>query len=213
MMSQKVITPDWRGEPAFIVCGGPSVAEQNLALLRGRRVIVVNASFKAVPWADVLIFADSNCLSWYGRAIAEFSGRVVTVFEGKPVARYPARIEQYRKMRPPKLSRDPSCLTLARTTVTGAINLAAHLGSHLVVTLGLDGKRAADGRSHHHEPHPRRPMPGCWEKHRKELCSITPSLREWGVEVLNASPESACDAFPVVTLQEALARIDMRKAA
>jgi hypothetical protein len=208
-----LITPDWAGQPAFIICGGPSAAEQGIERLRGRRVIVINASVKAAPWADILIFADDNPWRWYRSEIEAFNGRVVKVYDGKPSARFPVRFEQYRKTRPPVLSRDPSCLTLARTTTTGAINLAAHLGSRLIVTLGLDGKRSEDGRSHHHKPHPKPPMLGCWEKHRKELCSIVPSLKEWGVEVLNASPGSACDAFPIVTLDEALARIDMRRAA
>lgn len=208
-----MLTPEWAGQAAFIICGGPSVKQWNLDLLRGRRVIVINRSFETVPWADVLFFADTNPWRWYREGITNFRGRVMTVFDGKPSKRYPDRFEQYRKTRPPALSSDPSCITMARTSTTGAIHVCAHLGSRQIVTLGLDGKKSEDGRTHHHTPHPKPFVPGCWEKHRKELCSIVPSLKAWGVEVWNASPGSACDAFPIMGLDEALTRIDMAKAA
>lgn len=212
-MMKWTLTPEWAGQAAFIVCGGPSVREQNLDLLRGRRVIVINRSFEAAPWADVLFFADANPWKWYRDGITKFAGRVITVFDSMPSTRYPARFEQYRKCRPPILSHDPSSITMQRTSTTGAIHCCAHLGARLIVTLGLDGRKSEDGRTHHHVPHPKMPAPGAWEKHRRELCSIVPSLREWGVEVWNASPGSACDAFPITSLEEAVARIDMAQAA
>ena len=49
---------EWPRQTAFIVCGGPSVLGQNLELLRGRNVIVINSSVYAVPWADYLYFGD-----------------------------------------------------------------------------------------------------------------------------------------------------------
>lgn len=211
------IERDLAGAAAFIICGGPSVEGQNLDLLRGHYVVAVNRSFETVPWADALFFADSRCWTWYKNGIDSFAGRVITVYDSKPLQKYPARFEQYLKTRPPTLSRDPECLTLARTSVTGAINYLAQRGCSLLVTLGLDGKagKGADGKpkTHHHAPHPKPASLGCWEKHRKELNSILPSLRALGVEVLNASPDSACDAFPIVTLDEALARAQMRAAA
>ena len=61
----------WPGETAYIVAGGPSVAWQDLGLLRGRRVIAVNSSWEAVPWAAILLFAD---LRWW-QANAVRAGR------------------------------------------------------------------------------------------------------------------------------------------
>lgn len=211
------LTPDWARQAAFIVCGGPSVREQNLELLRGRRVIVINRSFETIPWADILFFADANPWKWYRDGIMGFRGRVVTVFERKPSNKYPDRFEQYRKTRPPALSRDPACITMQRTSVTGSIHAALHLGARPIVTLGLDLKaaigKAGSKITHHHAPHPKPFVPGCWEKHRKELHSILPSLKAWGAEVWNASPGSACDAFPIMSLEDAIARIDMAQAA
>src|SRR4029450_12910778 len=72
---------EWPGETVFIVGGGPSVLQQDLGLLRGRRVIVINSSFYSVPWADILYFGDYR---WWNEpenkaAIAGFAGRAVTV--------------------------------------------------------------------------------------------------------------------------------------
>src|SRR5262245_45138593 len=74
------VPQEWSGETAFIVGGGPSVLGQDLELLRGRRVIVINSSVFAVPWADFLYFGDWRW--WHEHenraAIAVFAGRPVT---------------------------------------------------------------------------------------------------------------------------------------
>ena len=72
---------EWEGETVFIVGGGPSVLGVDLEVLRGRRVIVINSSVYAVPWADFLYFGDWR---WWNEpenqaAVASFAGRVVTV--------------------------------------------------------------------------------------------------------------------------------------
>ena len=77
---------EWPGETVFIVGGGPSVLGQDLNALRGRRVIAINSSVHAVPWADILYFADWRW--WYepeNRAAAtSFAGRVVTTSRQVP---------------------------------------------------------------------------------------------------------------------------------
>jgi hypothetical protein len=56
------VAPEWADETAFIVAGGTSVQQLDLALLRGRRVIAVNSSYEVVPFADFLFFNDA---SWW----------------------------------------------------------------------------------------------------------------------------------------------------
>ena len=73
-------TQEWPQEMVCIVCGGPSVLGQDLEQLRGRRVIVINSSVHAMPWADILYFADFR---WYCEpknraAVESFAGRVIT---------------------------------------------------------------------------------------------------------------------------------------
>src|SRR6266404_2056010 len=75
------VTPEWQGETAFLICGGPSVLDQNIDLLRGRKVMVVNSSCYRIPWADILFFGDERWGREYSEAVDAFRGRVVSVRE------------------------------------------------------------------------------------------------------------------------------------
>ncbi len=72
------VTPEWQGETAFLICGGPSVLDQNIDLLRGRKVMVVNSSCYRIPWADILFFGDERWGREYSEAVDAFRGRVVS---------------------------------------------------------------------------------------------------------------------------------------
>jgi len=196
---------EFPGETVFIVAGGPSVLGQDLDALRGRRVIAINSSVHAVPWADYLIFGDWRW--WYeppNRAAAtSFAGRVVTTSRMIP----DKRVLVCRKAKPPGLAREPNSLMQRWTTLTAATNLAAHLVGEggTIVWLGADGQKAADGRTHHHKPHPWPHARGCYDRHREDLVTIIPSLRSLKITAYNASPGTAwADLLPVIDLQEAL---------
>jgi hypothetical protein len=198
---------EWPGECCFIVAGGPSVIEHDLEQLRGRRVVVINSSVHAAPWADFLYFADWR---WWNEpenraAVANFGGRVVTTSQ---MVR-DAKVLICRKVNPPGLAQAPNCLTQKWTSLTGATNLAAHLVGRggTIVWLGADGKPAADGRVWHHKPHRWGPKPERYDRHRGDIATMVDPLRVMGITLLNASPDSAyADLWPVVSLQDALMR-------
>jgi len=139
---------EWSGETVFIIGGGPSVLSQDLDALRGRRVIAINSSVHAVPWADILFFGDWRW--WYepeNRAAAKsFAGRVVTT------SRVPdKRALVCRKAKPPGLAVAADSLMQRWTSLTAATNLAAHLvgAGGTIIWLGADGRKA---RRKHGEP-------------------------------------------------------------
>jgi len=186
------------------------VLSQDLDALRGQRVIAINSSVHAVPWADILFFGDWRW--WYepeNRAAAtSFAGRVVatSIVPDK-------RVLVCHKTRPPGLAVRADSLTQRWTSLTAATNLAAHLigPGGTVVWLGADGGKARDGRTHHHKPHPWPSLTGCYDRHREDLVTIIPSLRSLNITAYNASPGTAwADLLPVIDLQEAL---DERRAA
>jgi hypothetical protein len=110
------------------------------------------------------------------------------------------------KQRPPGLAVERNAVMVKRTSLTGAINLAAHLGTRAIVLLGADGK-VTDGKSHHHKPHRWPVRPGCWDEQKKDLLSIVEPLRLRGIKVINASPGSAwADLWDVMTLEEAISQ-------
>jgi hypothetical protein len=194
---------EWPGETVFIIGGGPSVLGQDLELLRGRRVIVINSSVFAVPWADFLYFGDWRWWHENKAAIAGFAGRAVTVSQS--VA--DSRLLTCRKINPPGLASAPDSLMQKWTSLTAATNLAAHLvgPGGTIVWLGADGKHAADGRTHHHKPHRWPAKPGCYDKQRADLVTILPSLRALKISLFNASPGTAwAELAPVVNLRDML---------
>lgn len=193
---------EWPGECCFIVAGGPSVADVDLEQLRGRRVIVINSSIHAVPWADVAYFGDWR---WWNEpenqaAVANFGGRIVTV--SRLVS--DPKVLVCRSVKPPGLSQSRDSLTQKWTSLTAATNLAAHLVGRggTAVWLGADGKPAADGRAWHHKPHRWGPRPNRYDLHRADIATMVGPLRQMGVTLLIASPGSAyADLWPVVDLR------------
>jgi hypothetical protein len=199
---------EWPGETVFIVGGGPSVRDVELEALRGRRVIAINSSVYALPWADFLYFGDWR---WWNEpdnraAVAGFRGRVVTV--SRLVAE-DKKVLMCRAAKPPGLARQHDSLMQKFTSLTAATNLAAHLigPGGTIVWLGADGKLAADGRSHHHPPHRWPHRAGCYDKQHADLVTIVPSLRALKITAYNASPGTAWgDLLPVISLQDVLER-------
>lgn len=193
---------EWEGQTAFIVAGGPSVATQNLELLRGKNVIAINSSWPVVPFAQYLFFGDKRWWIENWDRVKEFSGKIVTVVELKDAP----QVLWCRKYGPKDfgLSPGPQWLCMRRTSLTAAIELARHLGCARGVLLGADGRASQDGKTHHHKPHKWPQKPGCWDEQRKDLQAIAGPLQACGFEVLNASPGSAINLWPHVNLSDVL---------
>jgi hypothetical protein len=195
--------PQWTGETAFIIAGGPSVLGQNLETLRGRKVIAINSSVYAVPWADFLFFGDPRWYTLHWQTVENFAGIAVTTV----VTCKSSTVRKMIPRPPPGLATNRQWLTWRFTALISAINLAVHLGATTIVLLGADGKRAADGRCHHHKPHPWPVQKGCWDRHKKVLATLVEPLQALGITVWNASPGSAwADLWPVTDLATALGR-------
>jgi hypothetical protein len=193
----------WPGETVFVIGGGPSVLGQDLERLRGKRVIVINSSVYAVPWADFLFFGDWR---WWNEpenaaAVANFAGRVVTTSKAVP----DRKVLVCRKANPPGLAAARDSLMQKWTSLTAATNLAAHLVGRggTIVWLGADGRITAD-RTHHHKPHRWPHKAGCYDKQHADLVTIVPSLREMGIAAFNASPGTAWTMLPKINLDDVL---------
>lgn len=72
--------PLFRGETVFCLACGPSLTQETVEKLRGRRVIAVNSSVYMAPWADVLFFTDAGWFEAYNedapkKRNPDFAGR------------------------------------------------------------------------------------------------------------------------------------------
>lgn len=191
----------WPGETVFIIAGGPSVSGLDLHALKGRRVIAINSSVFAWPAAEFLYFGDARWFQMNRARLADYGGVKVTT--ARPVlAKDVCRMRKIRM--PPGLALEPDALVMQRTSLSGAINLAVHLGAAHVVLLGADMGPDEKGRTHHHAPHAWPQRPGCWDEQIKELRLMVGPLKQAEVEVVNCSMQSRIDWWPKVKFEEAL---------
>ncbi|TIV65182.1 MAG: hypothetical protein E5V86_12825 [Mesorhizobium sp.] len=194
----------WPGETAFILAAGPSTLALDLSRLEGRKVIAVKSAWKVYPKAGVLFFADGRW--WREKQLRpgadQFAGLIVTSAQeiGDP------RVTRITKIDPSNgFATKPNQVALARSSTTGAINLAIHFGATRIVLLGVDAKPAQDGRRHNHGlkwPWPARE--GCWNGQIKEFAAVAPSAARMGVEIVNANPDSAVTCWPRIRFEECL---------
>jgi hypothetical protein len=193
---------EWPGETAFIVAGGPSVLGEDLDSLKGRRVIAINASFRAVPFADIAFFGDARFGRVHMDELKGFAGRVATCAAS---VEWPGLLRLKKVHAGTGLATDPAYVVMGRTSTHAAMNLAFHMGAARIVLVGVDMQRSADGLTHHHEPHMWPQRPGCWQQQMRTLKTIAGPLETAGVEVVNTSMGSLVDWWPKRRLADVLA--------
>lgn len=195
------IPKEWDGATAFIIAGGPSVTQEMIDKLRGRKVLAINSSWESAPWADYLFFGD---MRWYlqnKKIETEFPGKILSVDQ----IPQPSRALRLRRVTTPGLCASPDSVMINRTSLTAAINILVHLGVKKIPMIGADGKTSSDGRTHHHQPHKWPQRSNCWDQQRSDLEGIVASVKAAGVEAFNCNPDSAFRMFPFIDFEAALA--------
>jgi hypothetical protein len=196
----------WRNGECFILGGGPSLADQVASgavnRLQGRHVIAVNNGYELGDWIDVLFYADCRWLNWHWNALVNWPGLKVTTCDGH-LSRQGIKVVR-RKNSPFGVSIDRGVLFWNLSSGACAIGLAAHFGVKRIVLLGFDMKRRGE-RNNWHTKHPssdqaRNP----YARFLRPFPEIAEGLKRRGIECLNASPDSAIDAFPKVSLETLL---------
>lgn len=195
--------PDWSDRPAVVVAAGPSAAEADLRPARGRAgVIAVNESWRLAPWADVLYSCDPG---WWAhrRGVPEFGGLKVTQDKGAA--------EHFGLLHVPLgnggglIETRPGWLGWGGNSGFQAINLALQFGAPRIVMVGFDMRSA--GSVHWHGRHGgglNNPSDLLLAKWARTLDEAAPEFAHLGVEIINATPGSALQAYKAGTIEEAL---------
>ncbi len=194
-----MIDPIWRGETVFILGCGPSLAQSDVDLLQGHRVIAINDSFLMGPWADVLYGCDARW--WRTR-----EQRIKQVWEGGMRITLENDIPGVFRMRntgDSGLETSPDGLRNGKNSGYQAINLAYHFGVSKIVLLGYDMKLGKHGELHWNA----RPELQTQAGFARTLSLMLPlfdtlvePLATAGVQVVNATPGSALRAWPISDL-------------
>jgi hypothetical protein len=197
----------WAGRRCIVAASGPSLTPDVAALCRHERVLAVNDAYKLIPWAEVLYACDAGWIDAH-KGAPDFQGQRWTSHGMRPLndkrriaGRYDLHIIGGEDGE--GFSLDPRCIHYGGNSGFQAVNLALLFGANPVILVGFDMQRV-DGRDHFFGNHPPgliAPGPfGQWiENFRRAAALLPPEIR-----VLNATPNSALDAFPMVDLERVL---------
>lgn len=197
-MILETVKPRWQS--CVVAAPGPSLEffECHLPL------IAVGDAWKILPHADVLYACDP---SWWERYDGSFKGELWSTHhldgngEGAQPGDKRAAQERWgvrcvRGVRRDTFSMDPSVIHYGDNSGFQAINLAILFGCTRIILAGFDmrgeNKVRRDGRDH-------------YERFVKFFDTAAKHLE--GVEIINATPESALNCFPKMELKDVLDQV------
>lgn len=182
----------WSGYAVVCMASGPSLTADDVELVRQwreagerRRVIVVNTTYTAAPWADALYAMDAKWWRFHAAEVAKLNCAKVCIHAVPGVT---------------KLQR-PDYKHFGNSGA-GAVALAVLAGAVRVILLGYDCQRT-NGMAHFHGDHPKGlgnalSMP-TWGK---KFENAARELR--GANIINCSRATALTCWPRAGLSEAL---------
>lgn len=204
--------PFWMPDRSFegmtvaIIGSGPSLATLGLDRLRGRRFIAVNSGCRKVrPIAtagDVLYFTDNSWNENRPELASDWPGPIIT---GNRNAK--ARLgTRARYIDVTALTETTGAMPDHVQASSGHIAacLAAVMGARRIVLVCFEGK-PVNGRTHGHDDYQQHDLAAFDERFIPGWRGLAPAFARMGVEVINATPGSAINAFPIVPLADALA--------
>lgn len=206
------------GETVYVLGNGPSLRDLDMARLSGRCVVAVNSAiFLARHVAAYLFFGDARWY-WSNRAAVDALPQIKV-----SVSRYWVDADGARREQPvgerqgvrivaqdgiAGLSDRPDAVRWNCSSGGAAIDFAAHLGAARIVMLGYDMHGDAAGLIHAYQALDERILaipekiarmnrPHIWR-------AIWDAGRARGIEIVNATPQTAVRGIPRVRLEDAL---------
>lgn len=204
---------------------GPEKLSSYMKAIHGKHVIGVNNAFMIGDWIDVLFFGDCDTHLWYRTKIAKFPGLKVSCcpkFQNrdndKENIKYLMKVPRKGNKKNNKygISTDPEAVCWNMNSGCAAISLAYLFGSRRIILLGFDMALNDSGTSHWHGHHTQenrmrradvkakrgKALP--FERHMRGCEQIQKDADKYGVELINASPNSAIKEFKKMSVREIL---------
>lgn len=192
----------WKGETVYIIGGGPSINQIDLSLIKDKNVIGINNAYQLGDWIDVMYFMDRPWYNDHKHDLCIFPNLKVTT------------LKHCRHIPMPNLKflhgaykgspqEDRSYLSVKAHSGVAAINLAVLLGAKDIVLLGYDMKVDSEGNHNYHNEHTRNIQETTYRKRFiPALEEMVEPLADRGIQVFNASVDSALECWPKVYLDE-----------
>ena len=189
----------------LIIASGESAAKtlagQNLADL-SISVMTINSSWRLYPLAHVHYSNDGDWFEHEMRSTGILTEAKGLFFCGDPLRKVSRTIRHYLFHKNSRgLDMRPGCLAWGGNSGYAGINLAAQLGAEKIVLVGYDMKGASHWHGEH-DPAVKKPFNfPMWVPRFKELAD---AAKGRGIEILNASPDSALTCFTKADIKGAL---------
>lgn len=199
--------PDWKGEACAIIASGPSAKNANIGLIKGRmRIIAIKKSVELAPFADVVYGCDGP---WWR------SVQGLPKFKGVKLAFEPTVCGSewgIRKIEIKNPAKDDLLFgTIGHIGAAGnsgfqALNLALQFGADRVLLVGFDmrGDSGPHWYGRNNWMQAANPTDGVYARWVRAMHAAAPVIAARGVSVVNASPISALECFPKMSIENAL---------
>jgi hypothetical protein len=219
------ISPDWAGSPAIVAASGPSLTPDVVLACQGAqrdgwKVLLVQDAYRAMPFADAMYGCNP---SWWRhhKDCGGFAGVKWTTHH-KDITNN--KLDPDHELKPPQsladaygltvvagdeapgFSFDPGKVHYGSNSGYQAINLAILLGSKRIVLVGYD-MRCVGGIGHFFGNHPGGELRQNSDAEYAgfiRFFDIAAKLMPKDISIVNATPGSALNSFPKVSLVEAL---------
>ena len=191
----------------------PSVYSPYMKALHDKHVIGINVAYLIGNWIDIILFGDDSFFLKHQKGLSEFPGLKVSCYpkdRNIPWVKFLARDNRH----PKGISINPKTVSWNLNTGSAAISIAVHTGAKRIILLGFDMKLDENEVQHWHDLYGRRkswkernkskPDGLPFERHLTGFPIIAKDAKMLGVEILNASPESAIQDFPKFTVKQLL---------
>lgn len=161
--------------------------------------VVTNNTFQLAPWADMLIANDTAWWIRHSQTALAFAGLKVTAHDSVPFR----QVLSLRNSGKEGFDPDPAAVRTGGNSGYTAIHVAAHAAAARILLCGFDMRPG-----HWHGDHPqglRNAEAHTYRNWVRRFATLAASLQQRGIEVLNCTPRSALQCFPMANLEETLA--------
>jgi len=193
--------PDWRGECVAIVASGESAKAAGVDKLKGRiHVIAIKRTVDLCPWADVVYGCDEP---WWT------SVNGLPKFNGVKLTQAHRASQKYNIPRIEVKNDDKILLNESAVVGSGgnsgfqALNLAVQFGATGILLVGFD-MRGEHWYGRNTWLNSTNPISTNFDRWIKAFHGVADSLKQMGVDVVNASTTSAIKCFRRATIEQAL---------
>jgi hypothetical protein len=195
------------GRQIFVIAGGPTVAQQNLDLLKGKKIVCINNAYKLIENPTALYWADENWAAQHFDNLSKHNCK----------HRFHSKFHLSKQIITKDIKGAGNCTLLKRSADYGidsdvnnvcgnnggaqVLNLLFNMKVREIVLLGYDMKLISS-KSHWHSGHGLPISPSVYFNFISSVESMAPFLERAKINVINTSPNSDLKCFTKQKLED-----------